>query len=158
MTYPQRLRDVAKALRSGEYKQGTHYLWNTERGHCCWGVACDLYGKENDIPWNSKPDVRLFEEIKVRCFFGNIAEPPVQVLLWLGIHGIGIDLMTLPEHLSMFGFAHRPDVPAVHAIESVLMYANDHGVPFPKIAEVFGILADALENPTLAPPYLILEK
>ncbi len=34
-----------KALRSGEYNQGTGCL-RSDNGHCCLGVLCDLYTKE----------------------------------------------------------------------------------------------------------------
>lgn len=36
-----------QALRSGEYKQGTHVLKH-DNAYCCLGVLCDLYSKEHD--------------------------------------------------------------------------------------------------------------
>ena len=39
-----------KALRSGEYDQGTGGL--KEDGFCCLGVLCDLHRKETGGEWN----------------------------------------------------------------------------------------------------------
>lgn len=42
------------ALRSGEYKQATHFLYDNQKdGYCCIGVLCDL---SPDWDWAS-PDV-----------------------------------------------------------------------------------------------------
>lgn len=40
-----------KALRSGEYKQGTKRLRNKFNEYYCLGVLCDLHRKENDNDW-----------------------------------------------------------------------------------------------------------
>lgn len=43
------LRKWIKALRSGQYKQGTHQLVSHDRGKfCCLGVLADLQGAEFD--------------------------------------------------------------------------------------------------------------
>lgn len=49
-----RVRALVAALLSGEYKQATHTLRNTETGgFCCLGVACDLFNKQADKDyWN----------------------------------------------------------------------------------------------------------
>lgn len=39
------------ALRSGEYKQGRHYLRDEDDQFCCLGVAADLVGVE----WEKRP-------------------------------------------------------------------------------------------------------
>lgn len=39
------------ALRSGEYKQGRHYLRGEDDQFCCLGVAADLVGVE----WEKRP-------------------------------------------------------------------------------------------------------
>lgn len=36
----------AAALRSGEFKQGRGRLRTSDGGHCCLGVACELYRRE----------------------------------------------------------------------------------------------------------------
>jgi hypothetical protein len=37
-----------KALRSGEYKQGTGTLGNAKDGYCCIGVACRIAGAPDE--------------------------------------------------------------------------------------------------------------
>ena len=37
-----------KALRSGKFKQTRGYLKNS-KGHCCLGVACEIFKKELDL-------------------------------------------------------------------------------------------------------------
>ncbi len=39
-----KMRWVA-ALRSGEYKQGYHRLWDGAHEYCCLGVACQVLGE-----------------------------------------------------------------------------------------------------------------
>lgn len=39
------------ALRSGEYKQGTGCLHDTNDSYCCLGVLCDLASKEKVGKW-----------------------------------------------------------------------------------------------------------
>ena len=50
-----------KALRSGEYKQTTGQL-RKDDGHCCLGVACDLYGKHV-----VKSHLAIFDQICDPC-------------------------------------------------------------------------------------------
>lgn len=38
------------ALRSGKYDQGSEKLRSVQ-GHCCLGVLCDLYSKEQGAEW-----------------------------------------------------------------------------------------------------------
>lgn len=40
-----------KALRSGEYKQGTGKLKSKQNDFCCLGVLCDLHSKETGEDW-----------------------------------------------------------------------------------------------------------
>lgn len=80
--------DVAKkwvaALRSGEYEQERGYL-QTEHGHCCLGVLCDLHAKETGqgdwLPWGSG------ERGHTRCYrdesgVGGEYTPPLSVCEW----------------------------------------------------------------------------
>jgi hypothetical protein len=68
----ERLKELVKALRSGEYKQTKESLRN-EEGYCCLGVACDLYGKINNVSWGETLDF-LYEStvlpLEVKEYFG----------------------------------------------------------------------------------------
>jgi hypothetical protein len=55
---PQVKQKWVAALRSGEYKQATHYL-NSPQGFCCLGVLCDLHAKETCTDWEEKGKVGL---------------------------------------------------------------------------------------------------
>lgn len=69
----ENIRKWVDALRSGEYEQATGQL-RTNKGFCCLGVACDLYGEENDVTWGRDDG-----------FIGRIDLPPSIVGDWLGI-------------------------------------------------------------------------
>src|SRR5690348_18296721 len=48
-----------KALRSGEYKQGTSLLYNSaNETYCCLGVLCDLYTKETKIEYRKDGEIK----------------------------------------------------------------------------------------------------
>lgn len=50
----ERVEKLIAALRSGEYTQSSHIL-KSKLGHCCLGVACEVYAKENNKGyWNDK--------------------------------------------------------------------------------------------------------
>lgn len=50
-----------RALRSGDYQQGTKYLRSTRCGelkHCCLGVLCELFLQENNSQkWHQDGEV-----------------------------------------------------------------------------------------------------
>ena len=41
-----------KALRSGEYEQGTGYLRSEDNKFCCLGVLCDIMKDRLGLEWN----------------------------------------------------------------------------------------------------------
>jgi len=45
------LQRWVSALRSGDYKQGTHRLRSADNKYCCLGVLGDIYAKENKKRW-----------------------------------------------------------------------------------------------------------
>ena len=67
------------ALRSGEYKQGTGALKNSNDAFCCLGVLCDLHAKETDARW---VDV---QEGWLASYFGSDGELPDEVIEWAGL-------------------------------------------------------------------------
>jgi hypothetical protein len=72
------------ALRSGEYKQTRGQLVNDEgTGHCCLGVACEVFLKE--------PCHTLNDSWRERGALYGAAEP---VRLWLGLRDEGGDFDT----------------------------------------------------------------
>jgi hypothetical protein len=59
-----------KALRSGDYEQGTEFL-NESGRYCCLGVLCDLYIRDKKKDWL---DLGIDDEIL-----------PIEVARWSGL-------------------------------------------------------------------------
>lgn len=77
-----------KALRSGQYRQGTDYLHNPSDGtYCCLGVLCTLYdedaGADNEVAgtWGDGHEI-LPEEIRDWADMGS-EDGSVGSVLWL---------------------------------------------------------------------------
>lgn len=65
-----------EALRSGEYKQTTENLQNSD-GFCCLGVLCDLHAKERGMNWVRRTDgYELYGETQIL---------PLSVQEWAGL-------------------------------------------------------------------------
>ena len=65
-----------EALRSGEYKQTTGNLQNSD-GFCCLGVLCDLHAKERGMNWVRQTDgYELYGETQIL---------PLSVQEWAGL-------------------------------------------------------------------------
>ena len=79
-----------KALRSGEYKQGSHYLRRVDDTYCCLGVLCDIYIKEGNAVWDKRGsdvwyighssaylpgDVKEWAELDVPAGWANYKDP-----------------------------------------------------------------------------------
>lgn len=47
--YDERRKALVSALRSGDYQQAQGFLHRIDVGHCCLGVACDLYRQRTGI-------------------------------------------------------------------------------------------------------------
>jgi hypothetical protein len=72
-----------KALRSGEYKQGTGHLRDKNNNFCCLGVLCNIHAQENP---NSS---MIKDSVKGEDFYtygGSSVLPPVAVQKWAGIY------------------------------------------------------------------------
>lgn len=103
-------------LRSGEDKQTTGLLQDS-RGMCCLGVLCDIYSKENSIPW-----IPLEFSTDGRLLFMDVdAYPPEEVDEWAGNeNGTSI-------------------VPGLYNREGEQLWLtslNDEGMSFSQIADV----------------------
>lgn len=74
-----------EALRSGEYKQARGALTRKRNGdvsHCCLGVACDLYAKENELDIE---EAKRTSEGVVISYGGTTGYLPERVREWLGL-------------------------------------------------------------------------
>ena len=69
------------ALRSGEYRQGTGALKNSD-AFCCLGVLCDLHAKETGTRW-----VDYAEEGWLSDYLDDDLALPNEVIEWAGLKG-----------------------------------------------------------------------
>jgi hypothetical protein len=53
MPNKENIQKWVDTLRSDEFKQTKDALKN-EDGYCCLGVACEVYGKENNVTFNER--------------------------------------------------------------------------------------------------------
>ncbi len=106
------------ALRSGEYKQTKKHLTD-DMGHCCLGVACELYIKDGGALIKT-PDGRPGGIVAYGTpgHTTNTARLPDSVMKWLGLK-------------SDTGIAEDPGLPNIQ-----LSSLNDHGSSFREIADV----------------------
>lgn len=58
---PELKKKWLKALRSGEYQQGTNYLRTDQDEFCCLGVLCDIKDKGG---WKAVPEADYFDQFK----------------------------------------------------------------------------------------------
>jgi len=106
---PQIKQKWVYALRSGEYKQTQRRL-RDEDGFCCLGVLCDLYGKENQLEWESSRhngNVYMFQDM--------VASLPLSVVEWADLEDYN---------------------PHVNVGKSTLTGLNDAGSTFIEIANL----------------------
>jgi len=115
-----------KALRSGKYKQGKDLLkkiTKKQEQHCCLGVLCDLYNKEQKL--KNKPPIKqkIERDISNRydlVRFGTTAELlPTTVRRWAGVK-------TSDGMILFKDYIHRDSLSSL----------NDRGVTFKKIANL----------------------
>lgn len=97
-----------KALRSGDYQQGSNRL-NRDGGFCCLGVLCDLHAKKHRIDWIDGQECQMYLNESVYL--------PTRVASWAG--------------MGKFGCIAKPDG---HVVD--LAALNDSGRTFNEIADV----------------------
>ncbi len=131
------------ALRSGDYKQGSHQLVRNDR-YCCLGVACDLAVKAGvtsewageDYPyfgdleeWEADPIGAMDDDR------ASWAELPYNVRSWLGLPE-GDPLVELPE--DHFMIAKLKNAGALYGDNRKVKVSqlNDNGVTFAEIADL----------------------
>lgn len=117
----------AKALRSGKYRQGKHYL-KQRRGddtlHCCLGVLCELHNES--MKRQSKRGVSVTEEQDKFSFADENKYLPSKVVKWAGI---GCEIGTFRSGNNK---------------EMSLSELNDNGRSFRQIAQIIERNADRL--------------
>jgi len=75
----KRIRNLwVKALRSGDYRQGTAGL-RAENMFCCLGVLCDLHSKAAFVGWDYDEKTGIF------CYLGESVVLPREVCEWAGL-------------------------------------------------------------------------
>lgn len=104
-----------KALRSGEYQQGTGALRTREDAFCCLGVLCELAVEEGVV------EVRqgIHEYQYGRGL--STAYPPNEVLEWAGLHGWSNPAVEVPTKDNSY---------------RTLASLNDGGASFKEVAAV----------------------
>ena len=110
---PKEARKIwVAALRSGKYAQVKGAL-HFKGGHCCLGVACEVYDEYMDGPgWQGNTT-------DAASYMGEISELPAKVRDWLGLETKGGAVYT--------------DAPVG---SRSLITMNDSGVGFERIAQI----------------------
>jgi hypothetical protein len=72
-----------KALRSGEYKQGTDRLYSLDGSFCCLGVLADIFIREMGGKWKWEKDDHYVHYIFSGCY-KDIYLLPMEVREWAG--------------------------------------------------------------------------
>jgi len=111
------------ALRSGEYQQERGFL-QTEHGHCCLGVLCDLHLRETgDGEWRPPGSGAWLHAQCYRDGLGIDGEytPPRGVMLWA-------DLEEDP--------CLRVEKPGGDVSADGIVNLNDHGYSFAQLADL----------------------
>lgn len=63
-----------KALRSGEYKQGSYSLRNEKNEFCCLGVLCNIHAQEHPV--------LAATQISSKTYLGSSSYLPFEVKEW----------------------------------------------------------------------------
>lgn len=115
-----------KALRSGEYEQGTGKL-HKDGKLCCLGVLCEL--AKEDL----KDELSIYKSKLGYVFYGEKAEvPPTEVRDWSGMdHCQG----ELKEVVPVLMVPYRDDVEKMIDAKYLTDF-NDNGYDFNQIADL----------------------
>lgn len=121
------------ALRSGEYKQVKNVLCELDEehnlvGHCCLGVACELYQEDRGVLCNNAVNIRIEQGDNIIC---NTFEEEYQVLPSCVTEWLGIE-----EDSGAFRDENK--------IPYCLAHLNDAGKTFDQIADVIESEPDGL--------------
>lgn len=123
---------LVAALRSREFSQAKGYL-RTDRGHCCLGVACEVYRRETgDGEWATDSGIAAVYAFRVNGVTDIYGLPgPVTTWLDMATNGEARPETVIPERiLGHYTEANDPD-------ETVtLARLNDAGATFAEIADL----------------------
>jgi hypothetical protein len=114
------MRIWVDALRSGEYTQGVGCLKSTSGNHCCLGVLCELYDKNNE-------EKLIKTEAECMVVFDKYYSKltPEKVVKWAGLHFSDGAINDTPDLVMILGG------PQVESLASL----NDRGSSFQEIAD-----------------------
>jgi hypothetical protein len=120
------------ALRSDEYSQTRGVLMN-EGGFCCLGVLCDIYSKEQNVPWDSE-----------RRIFGKGGEVPTEIQLWAGfveenpekMHEEDDDYIETVSNPGNPKVNHKPEYSSFTSSIALSVLNDDIGLSFAEIADL----------------------
>jgi len=141
------MKKWVKALRSGRYKQGKDCLKSkSKRGvtrHCCLGVLCELYQKDektgkmkvDDIPNPENGSGTVYQFGSQKEMYGL----PNSVSRWAGIKGSKNRLVTGTITPGEF-----KDTMGRRVFYESLAELNDAGCSFSKIADIIEAQSDTL--------------
>lgn len=123
-----------RALRSGEYQQGTGQLRKEDK-YCCLGVLTDLYDKRFRVDgsgWHTDEWVNGYSDTIYRTRSGEryCSYPPPEVMRWAGITEVDSD-----SDFEEFG-SSRPRVRWKDEPRMPLDELNDDGEMFETIADL----------------------
>lgn len=110
-------RKWAKALESGEYKQGTGQLRNAANEFCCLGVLCNMHAQAN-------PELAAQQEDY--SYFGESEFLPRIVQKWSGLN-YSSGVFTIVEDDPYYG---------KNEVQEELSELNDRGKTFKYIAKM----------------------
>lgn len=109
------VKQWVKNLRSGEYAQGRETLKDVDGKYCCLGVLADMYSKATKVEWYANSNILRAREYSIEGEAGVLANP---ILNWAGVKGNETDFLQ-----GLVG-------------DAGLVFINDNGMPFSKIADI----------------------
>lgn len=117
-----------KALRSGKYKQGAHFLKqhdnvNEPPKYCCLGVLCELYNESMKKNHKKTLTVKLTKNVYI--FDDRDGDLPAVVKRWAG----------MKDSSGEFTYKVKINKATVENIDSLSML-NDEGKTFKTIANI----------------------
>lgn len=119
----ERIKLLIAALRSGKYEQGRACLKTSDGKYCCLGVACEVFGLENNVSFQPE-----HAHSRNNMFLGSHTYLPTKVQNWFGFDTFN-PRMKNPELTAKYS----------HLGASFADSLNDHEIPFSEIADAMEI-------------------
>lgn len=123
------LKNLANTLRSGEYKQAFGVL-SQDGKHCCLGVACELYIKQEDDLVKERREGEECDRYDTEAYC-----LPEKVATWLNVGTVEGRITFTPKVIEILK-ANNYMGGYIEGDYSYLSVLNDNGLPFSAIADV----------------------